>query len=59
LEEALKPNGGNASWGDDGYYFVEAGEFVRFYYDIYLGSYHANNLLEMGRSFHSNVEVYG
>jgi hypothetical protein len=28
-EEALKPNGGNAQWGDEGYYFAEAGEFVR------------------------------
>jgi hypothetical protein len=27
-EEALKPNGGSAQWGDEGYYFVEAGEFV-------------------------------
>jgi hypothetical protein len=28
VEEALKPNGGNAQWGDEGYYFAEAGEFV-------------------------------
>jgi hypothetical protein len=27
-EEALKSNGGNAQWGDEGYYFAEAGEFV-------------------------------
>ncbi|KAH8778005.1 hypothetical protein BGZ57DRAFT_822186 [Hyaloscypha finlandica] len=26
VEEALKPNGGNAQWGDEGYYFAEAGE---------------------------------
>ncbi|KAI9837874.1 MAG: hypothetical protein M1837_002694 [Sclerophora amabilis] len=25
-EEALKPNGGNATWGPEGYYFVENGE---------------------------------
>jgi hypothetical protein len=29
IEEALKPNGGQAQWGSDGYYFAEAGEFVR------------------------------
>jgi hypothetical protein len=29
-EEALKPNGGSAQWGDEGYYFAEAGEYVRF-----------------------------
>jgi hypothetical protein len=28
VEEALKPNGGGAQWGDEGYYFAEAGEFV-------------------------------
>jgi nucleoside-diphosphate-sugar epimerase len=28
VAEALKPNGGKAQWGDDGYYFAEAGEFV-------------------------------
>lgn len=28
-EEALKPNGGNAQWCDEGYYFAEAGGFVR------------------------------
>lgn len=28
VEEALKPSGGNAQWGDEGYYFAEAGEFV-------------------------------
>jgi hypothetical protein len=28
VEEAVKPNGGNAQWGDEGYYFAEAGEFV-------------------------------
>ena len=27
-ELALKPNGGNAQWGDEGYYFVEDGDFV-------------------------------
>lgn len=27
-EEALKPNGGHARWGDEGYYFVQNGEFV-------------------------------
>jgi hypothetical protein len=27
-EESLKPNGGNAQWGGEGYYFAEAGEFV-------------------------------
>ncbi|RDW91574.1 hypothetical protein BP5796_02739 [Coleophoma crateriformis] len=27
VEEALKPNGGNAQWGDEGYYFIEAGDF--------------------------------
>ncbi|KAJ6166827.1 hypothetical protein N7470_002274 [Penicillium chermesinum] len=26
-EEALKPNGGAAAWGPEGYYFVESGEF--------------------------------
>ncbi|PYH38802.1 2-deoxyglucose-6-phosphate phosphatase [Aspergillus neoniger CBS 115656] len=26
-EEALKPNGGTATWGPEGYYFAEAGEF--------------------------------
>jgi len=30
VEEALKPNGGKAQWGDEGYYFLEAGEFVSF-----------------------------
>jgi hypothetical protein len=28
VEEALKPNGGAATWGPQGYYFVEAGEFA-------------------------------
>lgn len=28
VEEALKPNGGIATWGPEGYYFVEAGEFA-------------------------------
>ena len=28
VEEALKPNGGKAQWGNDGYYFAEADEFV-------------------------------
>ena len=27
-EEALKTGGGKAWWGEEGYYFVEAGEFV-------------------------------
>ncbi|KAE9377570.1 NAD(P)-binding protein [Stipitochalara longipes BDJ] len=27
VEEALKPSGGSAQWGDEGYYFAEAGEF--------------------------------
>ncbi|KAJ5107200.1 hypothetical protein N7456_003875 [Penicillium angulare] len=27
-EEALKPNGGAATWGPEGYYFVESGEFT-------------------------------
>ncbi len=27
-EEALKPNGGKAQWGPEGYYFCEAGELV-------------------------------
>jgi predicted oxidoreductase len=29
VEEALKPNGGKATWGSDGYYFVDSTEFVR------------------------------
>lgn len=29
-EEALKPGGGKAQWGEEGYYFCEAGEFVSF-----------------------------
>ena len=28
VEEALKENGGRATWGPEGYYFVETGEFV-------------------------------
>jgi len=28
IEEALKPHGGSASWGIEGYYFAEAGEFT-------------------------------
>ncbi|KAJ5735851.1 uncharacterized protein N7483_000976 [Penicillium malachiteum] len=28
IEEALKPNGGSAQWGPEGYYFVESGEFA-------------------------------
>lgn len=28
VEEALKPNGGSATWGQEGYYFVESGEFA-------------------------------
>lgn len=28
VEEALKPNGGKATWGSDGYYFAENGEHV-------------------------------
>ncbi|RLL99782.1 hypothetical protein CFD26_106916 [Aspergillus turcosus] len=28
VEEATKPNGGAATWGPEGYYFVEAGEFA-------------------------------
>jgi hypothetical protein len=27
-EEALKPSGGEAQWGDNGYYFVNGVEFV-------------------------------
>ena len=29
VEEALKPNGGKAQWGSEGYYFAEGQEFVR------------------------------
>lgn len=28
VEEALKPEGGSAQWGPEGYYFVESGEFA-------------------------------
>ncbi|KAI9754560.1 MAG: peroxisome- protein [Chaenotheca gracillima] len=28
VEEALKPNGGNVTWGPSGYYFIENGEHV-------------------------------
>lgn len=28
VEEALKPNGGAAQWGQDGYYFVAGAQFV-------------------------------
>lgn len=28
IEEALKPQGGSAQWGSEGYYFVESGEFA-------------------------------
>lgn len=28
IEEALKPEGGSAQWGLEGYYFVESGEFA-------------------------------
>lgn len=28
VEEALKPNGGNGTWGREGYYFAENGEHV-------------------------------
>jgi nucleoside-diphosphate-sugar epimerase len=28
IEEALKPQGGSAQWGPDGYYFVESGQFA-------------------------------
>jgi hypothetical protein len=28
VEQALQPNGGKATWGAHGYYFVEAGEFA-------------------------------
>jgi hypothetical protein len=28
VEEAVKPNGGTATWGPEGCYFVEAGEFA-------------------------------
>ena len=28
VEEALKPNGGKAQWGSEGYYFAEGQEFV-------------------------------
>jgi len=31
-EEALKPNGGQAHWGDTGYYFVQHGEFVSHFF---------------------------
>jgi len=40
VEEALKPNGGNAQWGNDGYYFAEAGEFVCCTYKIYDNAHH-------------------
>lgn len=30
VEEALKPNGGAAEWGSNGYYFAEAGQFVSY-----------------------------
>ena len=39
VDEALKPNGGNAQWGGDGYYFAEAYEFVRCVETRDLGSY--------------------
>ncbi len=29
VEEALKPNGGKAQWGSQGYYFADGAEFVR------------------------------
>ena len=28
IEEALKPQGGSAQWGSEGYYFAESGEFA-------------------------------
>lgn len=28
IEEALKPNGGKAQWGDNGYYFAAGHQFV-------------------------------
>ena len=28
IEEALKPNGGNAQWGPEGYYFADGIDFV-------------------------------
>ncbi|RPA89094.1 NAD(P)-binding protein [Choiromyces venosus 120613-1] len=28
VEEALKPNGGKATWGPEGYYFAESGEHI-------------------------------
>jgi hypothetical protein len=28
VEESLKPNGGRAAWGKEGYYYTETGEFV-------------------------------
>lgn len=30
VEEALKPYGGKAQWGGEGYYFAEGQEFVSF-----------------------------
>jgi hypothetical protein len=46
-EEALKPHGGSASWGAEGYYFAEAGEFVGFSNYDYVHSKCASVALEL------------
>lgn len=60
VEEALKPNGGNASWGDDGYYFAEAGEFVSLMPPQYICTIQqTNNASEMGRRLSGNLKNHG
>ncbi len=50
VEESLKPNGGKAQWGSQGYYFADGAEFVGVS-RLHKKDYVANMWTEMGRCF--------
>lgn len=62
VKEALKPDGGEVTWGKEGYYFAENGEHVRclvlFFRvvanrEVDLGGYFAKNCTDLqGKGFH-------
>jgi hypothetical protein len=47
VEEAVKEGGGSAQWGEEGYYFCEAGEFVSFSQSFAFAA-NMKDLLEVG-----------
>lgn len=55
VEEALKPDGGNATWGKEGYYFAENGEHVSF---LVLSCRAMANRHRSGRTFRKGLHRF-